>query len=79
MAARKTPRRHVIGRLYWDSKHPSPWMSFANITEYRNWARDIRKARPGTKTEYSYYDFCWTADAMLRNVQRDAEDRQCNP
>lgn len=43
----------VLGRLYWDAAHPSPWVIFKNITEYRTWAAEVRKARPGTKTEHS--------------------------
>ena len=74
MAAAKT-RQPVMGRLFWDPTHPSPWMSFPNITAYRNWAKDIRKARPGTKTEYAYYDMVWTADAMLSSVQWDAKEQ----
>jgi hypothetical protein len=42
----------VLGRLYWDASHPSPWVIFKNITEYRRWAAEVRRARPGTKCEY---------------------------
>ena len=66
--------RTVMGRLFWDPTHPSPWMSFRNITTYRTWATAVRKARPGTKTEYAFYDRVWTADAMLRKIQRDREE-----
>jgi hypothetical protein len=73
MAATKKQDK-VIGRLYWDANHPSPWMTFDHKTAYQKWATAIRKSRPGTKTEFAYIDLLWTADAMLRSVQRDAED-----
>jgi hypothetical protein len=49
-------------------------MTFPSLTAHRHWARDIRKARPGTKTEWHYIDMVWTADRMLRQVQRDREE-----
>jgi hypothetical protein len=67
-------RDRVIGRIHWDKKHTSPWMTFDHITAFRKWTTAVRKARPGVKTEYAYIDLCWTADAMLRNVQHEAED-----
>jgi len=73
MAATKN-RTRVIGRLFWDASHPSPWMTFDSKTAHQKWATAVRKARPGTKTEWYYIDLCWTADAMLRRVQQDAED-----
>jgi hypothetical protein len=63
--------REVMGRLFWDTSHPSPWMLFRNITEYRRWATEIRKARPGTKTEY-LVNIHWTPESMLRSVQETA-------
>lgn len=60
------PRGFVIGRLFWDAEHPSPWATFRNITEYRRWARDVRKVRPGTKTEYQLLESCgWNAERLL--------------
>lgn len=70
---RKPPPR-VVGRLYWDPTHPSPWMTFYSKTEYGKWATAIRKARPGTKTEFEYIDLVWTGDAMLSHVQRQREE-----
>ncbi len=69
-------RDRVIGRLYWDPTHPSPWMTFAHKTDYQKWATAVRKARPGTKTEWDYIDLCWTADAMLKSIQWDAKEGQ---
>lgn len=71
-AAKKRDR--VIGRLFWDASHPSPWMTFEHKTAYQKWATEVRKARPGTKTEFEYIDLVWTADAMLGQIQRDAEE-----
>ena len=61
----------VVGRFFWDKacERPTPWMSFPNITAYRKWLRDVRKARPGTKGEFGYVDSIWTAQAMLENVR----------
>jgi hypothetical protein len=75
MAATKnhTP---VMGRLLWDASHPSPWMSFEHVTAFRKWSAAIRKSRPGTKTEWAYYDMVWTADMMLRHVQHEVEERE---
>lgn len=70
MAATKNHTR-VIGRLFWDPTHPSPWMTFPHKAAYEKWARAIRKARPGTKTEFDYIDMVWTADSMLQSVQTD--------
>lgn len=63
----------IIGRFYWDKalEFPSPWLSFSTVTAYRVWAREVRKARPRTKTEYEYVDSVWTADTLLREVQRN--------
>lgn len=66
----------VIGRLFWDASHPSPWMTFENITAFRKWTTAVRKARPGTKTEWHYIDAIWSADAMLRTIQWDAAEDQ---
>lgn len=68
------PRRVVIGRLFWGpgKEHPSPWMSFTSLTAYRKWAREVRRARPGMKTEMAYLDLIWTAEAMLVEVQEEA-------
>lgn len=62
----------VIGRMFWDDKHPSPWVSFPNRTAYTRWARDVRKALPGTKTEYAYCDWVHTADSLLAAAQAAA-------
>lgn len=64
----------VAGRLFWDATHPSPWMTFANKTAFRKWTTAVRKARPGTKTEWHYIDLLWTADAMLLNIQDAAKE-----
>lgn len=61
---------HVAGRLFWDADHPSPWMSFPNITAFRAWRAEIWKARPDTKTESIYIDLIWTADRMLSSVRQ---------
>jgi hypothetical protein len=74
MATPKTPHARVIGRLFWDASHPSPWMTFDHKTAFHRWAAEVRKARPGTKTEWHYIDLVWTADAMLRQIQQDAKD-----
>lgn len=57
----------VLGRLFWDASHPSPWVIFRNITEYRSWATNVRKVRPGTKTEY-LVNIHWTAEQLLRSA-----------
>jgi hypothetical protein len=74
MSTTKTPHAPVIGRLYWDATHPSPWMSFPHKTAFHRWTTEVRKARPGTKTEFAYYDLVWTADAMLSSIQWDAAE-----
>lgn len=61
----------VMGRLYWDAAHPSPWVVFPNITEYRPWATAVRRARPGTKTEY-LVNIHWTPAALLSAVASKA-------
>lgn len=63
----------VIGRIKWDAKNTSPWMSFDHITAFRKWTTAVRKARPGVRTEYAYLDL-WTAENMLRNLQHEAEE-----
>jgi len=70
-------RRPVIGRLFWgpDQQHPSPWMSFTSLTAFRTWSREVRRARPGTKTEMAYLDR-WTAEAMLAHVQTEAKKQE---
>lgn len=73
MAATKTSQP-VMGRIHWDKKHTSPWMTFDGITAFRKWTTAVRKARPGVKTEYAFYDLVWTADAMLRKLQHEAEE-----
>lgn len=65
------PIREVAGRLVWSPGFPGPWVGFRNVTEYRTWARDIRKARPGTKTEVNM-NIGWTAEALLAQVRRDS-------
>jgi len=70
MAAKKD---RVIGRLFWDADHPSPWMTFDHKTAFHKWAAEVRKVRPGTKTEWDYIDLVWTADAMLRSIQHGYE------
>jgi hypothetical protein len=57
----------VMGRLLWNPTHPSPWVLFRNITEYRKWATAVRKARPGTKTDY-LVNIHWTPDQLLRRA-----------
>lgn len=64
----------VIGRLHWDNRHSSPWVSFQGITEYRQWARDVRKALPGTKTDYRYLD-AHTPGGLLRIAQQRGDDK----
>lgn len=59
----------VVGRFYWDATHPTPWVSFRNITAYREWARGVRKALPGTKCEWNYVDLVHTSDSLLRAAQ----------
>lgn len=57
----------VMGRLFWNPTHPSPWVLFRNITEYRKWAADVRKVRPGTKTEY-IVNIHWTPAQLLASA-----------
>lgn len=61
----------TVGRLFWveGRQNPSPWVSFPNVTAYRRWARDIRKALPGTKTEFHYVDAIHSAESLLRIAQ----------
>ena len=71
---------HIIGRLFWDGEHPSPWVSFRTVTEYRTWARDIRRALPGTKTQYAYVDWIHNSRTLLaaareRGIAGDAVPR----
>lgn len=63
--------RRVIGRVWWDQTHPSPWMTFKHVTAFREWSREIRKAQPGLKTEYAPLDQ-WTPEAMLSTVREEA-------
>lgn len=57
----------VLGRLFWDASHPSPWVIFRNITEYRQWAASVRKVRPGTKTEH-LVNIHWTPERLLASA-----------
>lgn len=68
-------RDRVIGRIHWDAKHTSPWMTFDHITAFRKWTTAVRKARPGVKTEYAYINLTWTADAMLRHLEWEAKEQ----
>ena len=61
----------VVGRLFWDAEHPSPWVSFPHVTAYRRWARDVRRARPGTRTEYAYVGSVHSAASLLRIAERE--------
>lgn len=65
----------VVGRLYWNAVHPSPWVTFEDITAYRTWASEIRMAVPGTRTEYRYIDWPQTADNLLRICRAGGLDR----
>lgn len=56
----------VVGRLYWNAVHPSPWVSFEDNAAYSAWAAEVQKAVPGTRTEYRYVDWTQTADSLLR-------------
>ena len=67
-------RDRVIGRLFWDPTHPSPWMTFDHKTAFSKWVTEVRKARPGTRTEWHYIDLTWTADSLLSHIQREAEE-----
>lgn len=73
-----TERGFIIARFYWGSKnkkdeyqYPSPMFSFVNMTEYRNWAKEVRKKRPknnhGGRTKFEYFmvDGIWTAETIL--------------
>lgn len=65
----------VVGRFFWGPNNPTPWVSFDNITRYREWARDMRKAYPTDlvgkrpKSEYMYVDYIWTASGLLDATQ----------
>lgn len=63
-----------IGRLFWDKdrEYPSPWVPFRTISEYRQWGRDLRKVRPGTKTECIYVSPGWTAAGLLEHSKKGA-------
>lgn len=75
-SAPPTPRvpARVMGRLYWDPTHPSPWVSFEGITAYRNWATEVRQALPGIRTELGYLDYSHTADSLLHAARDKAEE-----
>lgn len=60
--------QHVIGRIRWTENGTSPWVEFPSITAYRAWARDVRKARPGTKTEYEYFGHM-SAEYLLESAR----------
>lgn len=63
----------VIGRICWDKegRYPTPWVSFKNVTEYRKWTRDMRKAIGfPAKSEYALVDSVWTAAGLLNEANR---------
>lgn len=64
----------IIGRLHWDNRHASPWVSFQGITEYRQWAHDVRAARPGTKTDYRYLD-AQSPGSLLRSAREKGDNK----
>ena len=67
----------VIGRIFWDEEHPGPWLSFKNITEFRTWARDMRKVSGKRyKAEYAYVDLTWTAAGLLQREQDKSKGLQ---
>lgn len=61
----------VIGRIRWSEQGTSPWVKFRNITEYRAWGRELRKIRPGTKTEYEFFGHM-TAEYLLESAREQA-------
>lgn len=62
----------LAGRLFWDPAHPSPWVQFRTITEYHSWAADVRRALPGTRTEYTWVGWAHTPGSLLRSAQDKA-------
>jgi hypothetical protein len=65
--------KEVLGRLYWDPTHPSPWAVFRNETEYNKWATAVRKVRPGTKTERCLNTGWWDPARLLRSAESKAK------
>lgn len=63
----------VVGRIWWDKKHPSPWMTFKHKTAYIEWFRKMRKVRPDIVPRYDYaFVDTWTPEAMLQ-ANKDRE------
>lgn len=62
----------LAGRLHWDAEHTSPWVQFRTMTEYRSWAADIRRVRPGTRTEYTWVGWVHSAGSLLQSAQHAA-------
>lgn len=56
----------VIGRAHWGNGYSSGWVLFAGVKEFREWSREIVRARPGATTEYAYCDYPLNATAVLR-------------
>ena len=64
----------IAGRFFWDPAHPTPWVGFRNITEYRTWARNVRRELPGTKCEWHYVGLIHTAETLLRAAKERREE-----
>lgn len=64
----------VLGKVHWDEKHDSNWMLFDNITSYREWAKEMRKARPEVRCEYAMLSTPGP-ETMLANARAEAEER----
>jgi hypothetical protein len=71
----------AIGRLFWTSTitgrddYPSPWVEFPNKTAFEKWRRDVRKARPGTKTEWAYLNLYGGPERLLEGA-RESQARK---
>lgn len=70
-----TPRvpTKVMGRIWWDATHKSPWVSFSGVTSYRFWAADMRRHLPGLRTEMAYTDAVHTAESLLGVAEERAQ------
>lgn len=65
----------VIGRFEWSPGRYTPWVQFDSITQFRQWARDIRSARPGTKVSMAYLGL-HTPASLLSSAKHDGQRKQ---
>lgn len=69
--------RH-IGRLFWDADRASPWVEFDSKRDFEIWRANIRRALPGTQTEYEIVGAIHNPASLLTHAKDTGRNQRKN-